>query len=208
MKHQKYSRIRSHLTILAIDNRRYLCKSEHRLIRVSSRRRPWQKRKKKRKRSSGFEAKPQWRIGAEDITWLLYLSVRFLRYSSVSWRPGFWMDMKIIIATGVPRAAIIYRHPIDKVVAVEFLWNLGIFPPHKKEHRNSPKTYLCVLLYLFIKVKVTHGRISLIDWAIRIIILQISNFSVRKKYFFRYLLNNNSFSRRRKEFKEFKLDHY
>lgn len=84
MKHQKYSRIRrrfnhrSHLTILAIDNRRYLCKSEHRLIRVSSRRRPWQKRKKKRKRSSGFEAKPQWRIGAGDITWLLYLSARFL----------------------------------------------------------------------------------------------------------------------------------
>lgn len=59
-------------------------------------------------------------------------------------------------ATGILRLAIIYWHPIDKVVVVEFLWNSETFRLDQKIRRILLETYLYVLLSIAVKVKATH----------------------------------------------------
>lgn len=59
-------------------------------------------------------------------------------------------------ATGILRPAIIYWHPIDKVVVVEFLWNSETFRLDQKIRRILLETYLYVLLSTAVKVKATH----------------------------------------------------
>lgn len=79
-KYHKYSRIRSHLTILTIDNRIYLCKSEHTSDTcLVSKEAVTKKKEEKEKGHRGSKRNHSgWRVDAEDITWLLYLSARFL----------------------------------------------------------------------------------------------------------------------------------
>lgn len=68
-------------------------------------------------------------------SWGYYVSARifqldFFRYSSVSWRPpGFWIGMKIITPAGQAHSpsAIIYRHPLDKVLVFEIQWKSESF---------------------------------------------------------------------------------
>lgn len=102
----------------------------------------WEKEELRRKGKSAAERIR--RGGAEDITYPL---VSFSSISSdipLSRRkpPGLWMGMKIITPAGQAHSppAIIYRHPLDKVLAFGVQWKFESFR-WKCGRRNN----VCVL---------------------------------------------------------------
>lgn len=94
-------------------------------------------------------------------SWGYYVSARifqldFFRYSSVSWRPpGFWMGMKIITPAGQAHfpSAIIYRHPLDKVLVFGIQWKSESFRWKRGQRNNVCVFGVDILKSMFLRLK-------------------------------------------------------